>query len=913
MCGARCVNLQTDNANCGACGTACGAGQSCAAGACVITSCPSGQTLCSGRCVDANSDLSNCGACGTACPPRANATASCSGGACGFACGAGWGDCDSSASNGCETNTLSNDSNCGACGRACGPGDNCRAGSCLPIICPGGTFRCAGTCMSFLNSDPSNCGACGYTCGTAHTTSVSCRTGTCNLTCATDYANCDGSDANGCETSTGSGATSNCGACGNVCPTRPNIIAPTCVGGSCGYFCASGFRDCNGAQSDGCEVTTATLIPPTAAACGMGCPTPANASRTCVSGSCGYACGAGWGDCDGSASNGCETNLQTSSASCGACGRACSSGNECRLGTCLPIVCPGGTFRCAGTCMSFLNSDAANCGACGSVCGAAHTTSVACRLGTCNLTCATDYANCDGSDTNGCETSTGSGATSNCGACGNVCPTRPNIIAPTCVGGYCGYLCSSGFRDCNGTQSDGCEVNYYTDPANCGGCGMACPTPANASRTCASGSCGLACNSGWGNCDGSASNGCETNIISDRNNCGACGSVCPTYAHATSGCDSGFSCTMVCDADYANCDGSRTNGCETFIGNGATSNCGACGNACASRPNTIAPTCLGGYCGYFCASGFRDCNGAQSDGCEVNYYTDPANCGGCGMSCPTPANASRTCSGGSCGYSCNSGYRDCNGAASDGCEVNTTSSASNCGGCGTTCAPALRTPTGVCSSGSCSLACNSGWGNCDGSASNGCETNIISDRNNCGACGSVCPTYAHATSGCDFGFSCTMVCDAGYANCDGSRTNGCETFIGNGATSNCGACGNVCASRPNTIASTCVGGYCGYFCSSGFRDCNGAQSDGCEVNYYTDPANCGGCGMSCPTPANASRTCTDGSCGYACNSGYCDVDRSASNGCETAIHTQHACSSCGDDCGTGRCTRLGITSVWTCL
>ncbi len=347
-------------------------------------------------------------------------------------------------------------------------------------------------------------------------------------------------------------------------------------------------------------------------------------------------------------------------------------------------------------------------------------------------------------------------------------------------------------------------------------------------------------------------------LNSDPSNCGACGYACGT-AHTTSvSCRTG-TCILNCAADYANCDGNDANGCETYTGSGATSNCGACGNVCASRPNTIAPTCVGGSCGYFCSTGFRDCNGAQSDGCEVN----------------------------------------------------TTSSASNCGGCGTTC-PGASNATGVCSSSACSLACNSGWGNCDGSASNGCETNILADRNNCGACGSVCPTFAHATSACESGFSCLPICDAGYANCDGLRTNGCETFIGNGATSNCGACGNVCASRPNTIAPTCVGGSCGYFCSSGFRDCNGVQSDGCEVNYFTDPNNCGGCGMACPNPANASRTCVDGSCGYSCSSGYCDVDGSAGNGCETAVHTQHACGGCGDDCGTGRCTRLTAT-IWTCV
>jgi hypothetical protein len=70
-----CVNTQTDRANCGACGMACSAGQSCVAGACA---CPAGQTLCSGACVDLQTNAGNCGACGMAC----GAGTSCRMGAC---------------------------------------------------------------------------------------------------------------------------------------------------------------------------------------------------------------------------------------------------------------------------------------------------------------------------------------------------------------------------------------------------------------------------------------------------------------------------------------------------------------------------------------------------------------------------------------------------------------------------------------------------------------------------------------------------------------------------------------------------------------------------------------------------------------------------------------------------------------
>jgi xyloglucan-specific endo-beta-1,4-glucanase len=65
-CGANqaCVDVLSNAANCGACGTACPAGGACANGVC---SCPTGQTACAGKCVDLTSDEKNCGACGTTC------------------------------------------------------------------------------------------------------------------------------------------------------------------------------------------------------------------------------------------------------------------------------------------------------------------------------------------------------------------------------------------------------------------------------------------------------------------------------------------------------------------------------------------------------------------------------------------------------------------------------------------------------------------------------------------------------------------------------------------------------------------------------------------------------------------------------------------------------------------------------
>ena len=61
----------------------------------------------------------------------------------------------------------------------------------------------------------------------------------------------------------------------------------------------------------------------------------------------------------------------------------------------------------------------------------------------------------------------------NCGGCNTKC-SGTNIGTPTCSGGICNGMCNAGYSDCNGNKLlDGCEVNVFFDPANCGGCSMA--------------------------------------------------------------------------------------------------------------------------------------------------------------------------------------------------------------------------------------------------------------------------------------------------------------------------------------------------------------------------------------------------------------------------------------------------------
>jgi hypothetical protein len=185
--------------------------------------------------------------------------------------------------------------------------------------------------------------------------------------------------------------------------------------------------------------------------------------------------------------------------------------------------------------------------------------------------------------------------------------------------------CPKNLTTCKGTC-----VDTGNDPANCGGCGMACVAGMNAMAGCSAGRCAYSCAPKYGDCDGMSANGCEVDLTADVNNCGLCASKCVAPANSVAVCRVAM-CSFTCNMGWNNCDNAPGNGCES---NPQTdlANCGACGVACLQAQNST-PVCAAGKCDVTCAMNFANCNKDPKDGCEVNLQKDNANCSACGMAC----------------------------------------------------------------------------------------------------------------------------------------------------------------------------------------------------------------------------------------------------------------------------------------
>ncbi len=166
----------------------------------------------------------------------------------------------------------------------------------------------------------------------------------------------------------------------------------------------------------------------------------------------------------------------------------------------------------------------------------------------------------------------------------------PNAV-PTCEGGRCAVAtCELGFGDCNGEASDGCETDLRADPAHCGACNQTCALP-TAEAACQLGRCVPAsCLPGRAECDGNEKTVCETSLADDPKHCGQCGAACalPNAAQAT--CEQSACRVASCEPGRADCDGAAGNGCEIEV-TSSNAHCGTCSQACAPEKLCVAAQC----------------------------------------------------------------------------------------------------------------------------------------------------------------------------------------------------------------------------------------------------------------------------------------------------------------------------------
>jgi alpha-tubulin suppressor-like RCC1 family protein len=203
-----------------------------------------------------------------------------------------------------------------------------------------------------------------------------------------------------------------------------------------------------------------------------------------------------------------------------------------------------------------------------------------------------------------------------------------------------------------------------------------------------------------------------------------------------------------------------------------------------------------------CGTGEKACNG----GCVG--LTDPAF--GCGAPSCEPCsvgNGAAVCSAGACVVgTCTAPQADCDQKVSTGCETNVQTNAQHCGACGNACAAGE-----VCSAGACKGSCDQGLTKCGASCAE-----IKSDVQNCNGCGKACSAPANGSAVCAAS-TCGSQCNNGYRSCPG---NTCKAESAQACGANCSVCAGPANGNGQAV---CASGACKVQCSAGYSTC----AEGC--------------------------------------------------------------------------------------
>jgi hypothetical protein len=526
-CSGSCVDLRSDERNCGNCGTLCNSNQFCSNSACAqlptgcAGGCPTGFfctpgneckpgcaanadcpqpgscdtriNLCTcatgfhqcGETCDADNNISACGPSCASCDGVQNAVPACANNRCDFTCNPGLHRCG----NECKPNN--DTATCGTSCTPCTPPPNsvaiCASEMC-DFVCNSGFHRCGNACVS--NTSVNSCGTSSCTaCAPPPNGTATCNGFACDFTCNAGFHRC----GNSCVSNT------SVNSCGNACSpcAPPSNSTATCNGTSCGFTCNTGAHACGGAcvsnnSVSSCGTTSCTP-----------CSAPLNGTSTCNGVACDFTCNTGTHRCGSSCSD------NTSVSSCGTSCNVCPAGPANSTRTCNGVSCGwqcnAGFHDCGGACVS--DSSVTQCGLSCTSCPVVANGVPVCSSGTCNFSCNAGFHRCG----NACVSN------SDVDSCGTTsctpCPNGPANSTRTCNGTSCGFLCGGGFNACNGE---------CVPPDFASACGVSCAAcPANGTfdrPICSTGSCGTACIT-------SCSAAC-VDVTRDPANCGSCGTAC---------------------------------------------------------------------------------------------------------------------------------------------------------------------------------------------------------------------------------------------------------------------------------------------------------------------------------------------------------------------------------------------------
>jgi hypothetical protein len=387
----------------------------------------------------------------------------------------------------------------------------------------------------------------------------------------------------------------------------------------------------------------------------------------------------------------------------------------------------------------------------------------------------------------------------NCGGCGVACKTSERCLNGECVTfsapAHDGQLCARADGGLGNVCDQSC-VDLQSDPTHCNFCDRPCPTGASCvfgvcsvwcvhdsdcplGSVCdsAAGECHVPCDATHPICDSDPWNCCSgtcVDTLSDPANCSSCGSPCPAGIGCVQGqCVLPDGGTPDCLADDAQCPFGfvcvQKSSCVRLL----------CGPDDAQEPCALSEGEPAGFPWTACCG----------DAC-VDMISDPRNCGGCGIECP-----SGYCFEGSCVVSPRS--NDC----PESCGVGTTCADARC--VDSRCENGIRSRC-LAEDGAIGVCC---WPTPQRDAI-ACA-DLTSDPYDCGACGIACPPGAACINGlCNGLAECGPGHQGSYCNVDAGLSFLCCPGVGCIDTSsdpqNCGGCNAACGA-----GEICDAGQCG--------------------------------------------------------------------------------------------------------